>query len=243
MLLAHTPEAWTTLRTPTPEVPLRVLVSGCLAGLPCGVEGTDYGLGVALGDLLTLPTIVAVSFCPEDHGLGTPRTMPDIHGGDGRAVWSGSARVLDEHGRDLTAGMIAGARAMATFAAAEEVELAILTDMSAACGTQVISLGCRVVPQEERRYQVGVGVAAALLLEAGIPCVAQRDFRSLGRLRELLVPGFEADPDALDHHEKDWYRGAFGSQTADHDSAASWRAERAPEVKDRRRSGVDPRDR
>ena len=32
-------------------------------------------------------------------------------------------------------------------------------------------------------------------------------------------------------------------ETADHDSAASGRAERAPEVKDRRGSGVDPRDR
>jgi len=209
-LLAHRAGGIEALRVPSGEAPLRVLVSGCLAGLPCGVDGTDYGMGSTLASWLRLPTIAAVAFCPEDHGLGTPRTMPDIHGGDGRAVLAGAARVLDEHGADLTAGMVEGARAMLAFALEAGVEVAILTDMSAACGTQVISLGCRVVPQEQRRYQRGVGVAAALLLEAGIPCVSQRDDRTLRDLRQLVGPGFEGDADARDHHEKEWYRGYFG---------------------------------
>lgn len=190
------------LRPPTPDDPWRLLVSGCLTGLPCGVDGTDYGMGSVLRDLLALPTLRAFPFCPEDHGLGTPRTMPDLHGGDGFAVLRGRARVLDEHGADLTDGMIRGAEAMLAFAREHDVELALLTDMSGACGTQVISDGCRF--DDPRRYQLGAGVAAARLIEAGIPVVSQRDFATLGRLRAQLDPAFTADPEALDHHDHPW---------------------------------------
>jgi hypothetical protein len=88
------------------------------------------------------------------------------------------------------------------FARSEAVELAILTDMSAACGSQVISDGCRL--DEQRRYQKGVGIATALLLDAGIPVVSQRDFHTLALLRARMDPGFEPPPDARDHHEHPW---------------------------------------
>ncbi|MBX3207787.1 MAG: DUF523 domain-containing protein [Labilithrix sp.] len=202
MLLAYHPAVLDALREPTAADPLRVLVSGCLAGWPCGVDGGDYGLGAVLSDLLRLPTLSAVAFCPEQHALGTPRTMPDIHGGDGVDVIAGRATVLDEHGVDLTAKMIDGARAMLAFARERHLELAILTDMSAACGSQVISDGGRLV--ETRRYQKGVGVATALLLEAGIPVVSQRDFRTLDALRARLERGHERQPAARDHHEHPW---------------------------------------
>jgi uncharacterized protein YbbK (DUF523 family) len=207
MRLPHTPEAVLALRTPTASNPWRVLVSGCLAGLPCGVEGTDYGLGAAMRELLATKTLQAFTFCPEEVGMGTPRTMPDIHGGDGFDVLDGHARVLDEHGTDLTDKMLVGARGMLAFAIAKRVELAILTDMSAACGTQVISDGCRLVA--ERRYLQGVGVAAALLLRNGIAVVSQRDHRTLGMLRARLDPAAFPDPAALDHHETPWYTGYF----------------------------------
>jgi uncharacterized protein YbbK (DUF523 family) len=196
------------LRTPTPDEPWRVLVSGCLAGLQCGVDGTDYGLAGCIAGFLGLPTIRAVPFCPEDHGLGTPRTMPDIHGGDGNAVIKGQACVLDERGADLTDGMVAGARAMLAHAQLQDVELAVLTDMSAACGTQVISDGCRF--DDPRKFQRGVGVAAAMLLQAGIAVVAQRDDRTLGRLRAIAQPGFVVDATAQDHHQRPWYVETFG---------------------------------
>lgn len=202
MLLAYRPDAIDALRTPTPEEPWRVLVSGCLAAWPCGVEGTDYGLGAVLRDLLALPTVRALPFCPEQHALGTPRTMPDIHGGDGVDVVAGRARVLDEHGADLTEAMLAGARAMLAHARDGGAELAILTDASAACGSQVISDGCRLVPV--RRHQKGVGVATAMLLDAGVPVVSQRDHRTLARLRARLEPGWVAPAGLLDHHEHPW---------------------------------------
>ncbi len=201
-LLAYDPDAIGHLRAPSVEDPWRVLVSGCLAAWPCGVAGTDYGLGTALGGLLSLPTLRPLPFCPEDHALGTPRTMPDIHGGDGFDVIAGRARVLDEHGADLTKAMLMGARAMVEYAVSEGAELAILTDMSAACGSQVISLGCRLVLP--RHHQKGVGVATAAVLAAGIPVVSQRDFRTLARLRQRLDPDHRPAEDALDHHEQPW---------------------------------------
>ncbi len=91
---------------------------------------------------------------------------------------------------------------MRDFALARRAELAILTDMSAACGSQVISLGCRLVPV--RRFQKGVGVATAMLLEAGIPVVSQRDFQTLGRLRLRLDPTFVPRDELRDHHEHPW---------------------------------------
>lgn len=202
MLLAHHRSAIDELREPTAQNPWRVLVSGCLAGWRCGVEGGDYGFGALFAELFALPTLCALPFCPEQYGLGTPRTMPDIHGGDGFDVISGRAKVFDEHGRDLTEQMLAGARAMLAFAEQGRAELAILTDMSAACGSQVISDGCRMIA--ERRWQRGVGVATALLLEAGIPVVAQRDYETLGLLRSRLQPGHRVPADARDHHEHPW---------------------------------------
>ncbi len=201
-LLAHHRAAIDSLRAPTEADPWRVLVSGCIAAWGCGIDGTDYGMGASLGDLAKLPTLRLLPFCPEQLALGTPRTMPDIHGGDGHDVLGGRARVLDEHGVDLSAKMIEGGRAMVDFAKTERAELAILTDMSAACGTQVISDGCRLAPV--RRFQKGVGVATALLLEAGIPVVSQRDFRTLALLRARLEPGHRPPEDARDHHEHPW---------------------------------------
>lgn len=202
VLLAYHPEVLDALRVPTAADPWRVLVSGCLAGWPCGVDGTDYGLAVTIASLAALPTFRALPFCPEQTALGTPRTMPDIHGGDGFDVLAGRARVRDEHDADLTEKMIEGGRAMVAFAVHASAELAILTDSSAACGSQVISEGCRLAPV--RRHQKGVGVATALLLEAGIPVVSQRDFYSLARLRERLDPDFVAPDAPKDHHEHPW---------------------------------------
>lgn len=141
--------------------------------------------------------------------MGVPRTMPDIHGGDGFDVLDGEARVLDEHGEDLTEAMVAGAEAMVEFAKEHQVEWAYLTDMSAACGTQVIFDGCRY--DEPPSYQQGVGVAAALLIRNDIPVVSYRDFRTLEQLRLKAQPDSTPDPEAIDHHETQWCRDYFSA--------------------------------
>ncbi len=202
MRLPHHPEIVQSLRVPTPDAPWRVLISGCLYGWNVGVNGTDYGLGKVRPAWLAPPLVELVPFCPEDHGLGTPRTMPDLHGGDGYAVLDGTARVLDEHREDLTERMVAGANAMLALARERDVDFALLTDRSGACGSQVISVGCRF--EEPIDHRKGVGVATATLLRAGFHVVSQRDFRTLELLRTKVQPDRKPDPDALDHHRHPW---------------------------------------
>lgn len=209
MRLPHEPGAVDRLREPTVADPWRVLLSGCMAGLACGVDGTDYGFGGVMDEFFSSDRVVALPFCPEDVGLGTPRGWPDIHGGDGFDVLDGRATVLDPDGADLTEGMIVGAEAMVRFAELEAIDFAVLMDMSAACGSQVISDGSRFA--ETRAYRAGVGVAAAGLLRAGVPVVSQRDARTLGALRARLDPTHEPDPDVLDHHRSPWFLSYFDS--------------------------------
>ena len=204
MKLVHHPEILDALPVPTEADPWRILISGCMAGWGCGIDGTDYGMKAALTAFHTRPNCVLVPFCPEDVGLGTPRTMPDLHGGDGFGVLDGTARVLDEHGTDLTEGMLKGAEAMRDFALEQKVHFAILTDMSGACGSQVISDGCRY--DDPRKFQRGVGVATAMLLRAGVHVVSQRDFFTLGRIRSRLDPEYAPDPEALDHQDHPWVK-------------------------------------
>ena len=207
MKLVDHPEVVEGLRRPTTSDPWRVLLSACMMGQEVGVDGSDYGMGTAFPAWLTSARVRPVGFCPEAFAMGVPRTMPDIHGGDGFDVLDGKARVLDEHGQDLTEAMVAGAQAMVAFAKEQRVEWAILTDMSAACGTQVIFDGSRY--DDPRRYQQGVGVAAALLIRRGIPVVSYRDFHTLELLRLKVEPGTAPDPQVTDHHETKWYREYF----------------------------------
>lgn len=200
--MPYDPSRIDALRTPSSAAPWRVLVSGCLAAWPCGVDGDDYGLGEVLREFFALRTVTVVPFCPEQYALGTPRAMPDLHGGDGVDLLAGRCRAFDQFGNDLTEAMKLGARAMVSRALEERVELAILTDMSAACGSQVISDGCRLVA--ERRFQKGLGVATAALIEAGVDVVSQRDHRTLATLRKRAEPTFLVDRALRDHHEHPW---------------------------------------
>lgn len=204
MRLAHHPEAVAALRAPTEHDPWRVLISGCLAGFPVAIDGTSYGMSLDGAPWLITPRIRLVPTCPEHLGIGTPRGMPDLHGGDGFDVLDGRARVLDEHGIDLTDAMLRGAGWALSVALDAEVDWALLTDRSGACGSQVVSTGCRYVePVQHRR---GVGVFAAMLLRAGVPVVSQRDPLTLARLRARVEPGFEVPPGLVDHHDHPWVR-------------------------------------
>ena len=194
---------------PTITTPWPVLFSGCLAGLRCGVDGSDNGPHPLMERLRTLPTLRLVAFCPEDVALGTPRGLPDLTGGDGFDVLEGRARVLLDDGTDVTGPLVRAAERMVDVAQREAVRFAVLMDMSAACGSQVISDGPRLVAA--RKYRVGFGVAAAALFRAGIPVVAQRDHRTLDLLLQQLDPTGPRLEAPLDHHERDWYREAFPS--------------------------------
>jgi uncharacterized protein YbbK (DUF523 family) len=148
-----------------------------------------------------------VPFCPEDFAFGTPREIPDIDGGNGFDVLDGRARVISSSGQDWTTAMLDAAEAMRELAHREQVRLALLMDISAACGSQVIYLGNR----RGGVYQAGQGVCAALLIRDGIPVVSQRDHRTLDRIIGILDPSYEPDTSACDHHESEWYVTNFPS--------------------------------
>jgi uncharacterized protein YbbK (DUF523 family) len=203
-----TPEELQSLPEPTPEHPLRILLSGCLFGWGCGVDGTSYGEWPLRAKFAQAPNVKLIAFCPEDFSFGTPRALCNIHGGDGFDVLDGRAKVLTEAGEDWTEPMVKAAHRMLELAREHQIHLAVLMDMSAACGSQVISDGHRTVP--DRKYRQGTGVCAALLLRHGFKVMSQRDFRSLGLLLRKVDPTHAPDPQAIDHHETPWYREYFG---------------------------------
>ncbi len=196
---------------------MRVLFSACLAGVPCGVDGTPYGACPDALAIRALANVKAVEFCPEDFAFGTPRALPDLHGGNGFDVLDGRARVRTDGGEDWTEGFLEGAREMLRRAEEARIDLAILQNMSAACGTQVVSDGCRLV--EERRFQVGPGVATAALLRAGFVVVNALDRRTLELLRRALDPSHVVDTSKRNYDESDWYRARYGAPSFGRDDA------------------------
>lgn len=195
------------LRTPTKENPLRILMSACLTGITCGYDGTANGEYPSALKLLAYDTVHIVKFCPEDYSFGSPREMCDIHGGTGFDVLDGKAKVLTESGLDWTEGMVKASEKMLEIAQNEQVELAVLMDISAACGSQVIYNGNRFA--ENKVYQIGAGVSAAQLIRHGINVISQRDYASLEILYAKVDPLHTIDQNKKDHHEIDWYKSYF----------------------------------
>ncbi len=146
----------------------RILVSACLAGECVRHDGAAKAH----------PRVVAwvrrgraVPFCPElAGGLGVPRPRAEIRGGDGADVLDGCARVVDEHGRDVTDAFLAGARAAREACAQAGIRLAVLKERSPSCGVRCIAAG-----RFDGALRPGMGVAAALLVRAGVRVCADTD--------------------------------------------------------------------
>jgi uncharacterized protein YbbK (DUF523 family) len=134
-------------------------VSACLLGRRCRHDGRDR-LDASLaarvgGDAVLVPV------CPEEAGgLGTPRPAAELVGGDGDAVLDGRARVVDEHGRDVTDAFRRGAEEALRAAREAGATEAWLVERSPSCGCDVTHVEGAAVP--------GRGVAAALLARAGL---------------------------------------------------------------------------
>ncbi len=196
-----------TLRKPTEEKPLKILMSACLTGITCGYDGTANGEYPSALKLLGHNNVKIVTFCPEEFSFGTPREMCDIHGGNGLDVLEGRAKVLTESGKDWSLGMIKASEKMLDIAKRENIELAVMMDISAACGSQVIYDGNRF--SENKVYQIGAGVCGAQLMRNGFKVISQRDFASLELLYAKIDPKHKIDQNKIDHHETDWYKGYF----------------------------------
>lgn len=195
------------LRSPTQENPLRILMSSCLAGTLCGYDGSSNGEYPIALKFLKYNNVKIVKFCPEEFSFGVPREMCDIHGGNGMDVLAGKAKVLSESGKDWSQGMINASLKMLEIAQKENIDIAIMMDISSACGSQVIYDGNRF--GEDKIYQIGTGVCAAQLLSNGFNVVSQRDFASLDILLSKIDLLHVRNENLFDHHETEWYKTYF----------------------------------
>ncbi len=195
------------LRVPTPQNPLRILLSSCLLGVKCGVHGDHYGEYPGVLKLRNYPTAKLIHFCPEEFAFGTPREMCDIYGGNGHDVLEGRARVLTTSGQDWTEAMIAASEKMLEIARTYEIDLAIMMDVSAACGNHVIYEGNRYAAA--KKYQIGMGVCGAQLHRAGYKIISWREYACLEILYSKLDPTHPIDPEAQDFDRHEWYIGYF----------------------------------
>ncbi|MBK7388824.1 MAG: DUF523 domain-containing protein [Bacteroidetes bacterium] len=201
------------LRTPTVDNPLRILVSACMIGEKCAVDGTSYGEYPSVLKLLNYKTVKLTSFCPEHFSFGTPREMCDIYGGNGLDVLEGRAKVLTSTGIDWTAGMILASEKMLRIAEENKIELAVMMDISAACGNHVIYDGNRYAAN--KKYQIGMGVCGivyAQLHKAGFKIISWREFKSLDLLYSKIDPEHIPNPDAKDFDQHEWYLSYFNKK-------------------------------
>ncbi|MFI1969608.1 hypothetical protein BLA24_15275 [Streptomyces cinnamoneus] len=138
-----------------------ILVSACLRGVPCRYDGRHKAA----------PEIEAaaagrevVAFCPEvAGGLATPRRPAELVGGDGHDVLDGTAKVVEDTGREVTAEFVEGARRALDVAQRAGCTEALLMPRSPSCGRGTVydgSFAGKPVP--------GDGVTAALLERNGI---------------------------------------------------------------------------
>ncbi|MBI5588530.1 MAG: DUF523 domain-containing protein [Deltaproteobacteria bacterium] len=135
-----------------------VIVSACLVGLKTRYDGEDALSGPALS---ALKGTVPVPVCPEQlGGLSTPRPGCEITAGSGRDVLTGSSRVMDENGRDVTGNLLKGADEVLRIARLAGAKEAFLKENSPSCGVGSIKRGGTAID--------GSGVTAALLEKSGI---------------------------------------------------------------------------
>lgn len=144
-----------------------VLVSACLLGLPTRYDGTAKRNQDVL-DWLARENLVPVPICPEQlAGLATPREQTCFRRGDGHAVIAGSGEVVSISGRTMNDLFLRGARTTLLVARLTGCRRALLKERSPSCGVHQIHRGGDIV--------AGSGVAAALLIDAGITVHSEAD--------------------------------------------------------------------
>ena len=132
---------------------MKILVSHCLLGEPCRYDGASRLERRVLELHKAGHTLIPV--CPEVlGGLDTPRAPAEL---------KPDGRVVNEEGEDVTAAYQAGAEAVLRIAKEQGCTMAVLKARSPSCGCGEIYDGTFT-----HTLRGGWGVAARLLLEAGI---------------------------------------------------------------------------
>ena len=145
-----------------------LLISACLLGVACNHEGRGSPRAV-VDELAARYRLIPV--CPEVvGGLTTPRPAAEIVGGDGAAVLTGDAAVVNIEGHDVTGAYRRGAEAAVALARATGATRAVLKARSPSCGSSRIYDGTF-----SRHLVDGQGVTAAALRAAGVEVCSDED--------------------------------------------------------------------
>ncbi|GJD73069.1 DUF523 domain-containing protein [Methylobacterium goesingense] len=155
--------------------PAKVLVSACLMGRPVRYNGSAKALSHPLLERLAAEGRLVV-VCPElSAGFSVPRPAAEIADGcDGDAVLTGTAKVIEATGGDVTGLYIAGAHAALKLAVENGCRFALLIDGSPSCGSGFIYDGSFGATKH-----AGSGVTAALLRQHGIEVFADCQIEAL----------------------------------------------------------------
>ena len=147
----------------------KVLLSACLAGIPCVYDGTNKFHPVFARMHKRKEALI---FCPEVlGGLKIPHSPSEIVGGDGFDVLEGKTRVLSKEGKDVTAFFLKGAQRVLGLAKKYHMKRALLKSKSPSCGCGWIFDGTfskKLVP--------GYGLTAALLKKNGIEVISDVEY-------------------------------------------------------------------
>lgn len=144
----------------------KLLVSGCLLGIPCRYDGKAKR-NEAVCALKERWEIIPV--CPEAMGgLKAPRQPAE------QQIVDGCRRVVSKDGKDVTAAFEKGAQKVLKLALANQCRFAVLKENSPSCGC-----GCIYDGTFTGRKIPGMGVTAGLLIDHGITVAGEHSLEKL----------------------------------------------------------------
>lgn len=159
----------------------KILVSACLMGFKVRYNGCEKPFVAETLERWQQEQRL-VTHCPElAAGLTTPRLPAELNGGDGSVALSGSARILESDGSDVTQSYLLAAWLALNTAQENGCRFALMTDGSPTCGSTKIYDG-----NFQGTTLAGQGVAAALLQQHGIEVYAEHQLTALiARIEEV----------------------------------------------------------
>lgn len=147
-------------------------ISACLGGTYCRYDGGTQQIP-ALIELVQKGQAQMV--CPEVlGGLPIPRDPAEIVDGNGFDVWNGTARVVTDHGEDVTEAFKTGAKIAYEKLQASGITQLVLKERSPSCGSRVIYDGTFSGAKKD-----GVGVATAYFLAQGMDVYSEENWQEL----------------------------------------------------------------
>lgn len=145
-----------------------IIISACLCGVDCKYSGKN---NFNEGAYELFKSGEAILVCPEQlGGLPTPRHPAEIIDGTAEDVLRGKAKVMNNHGEDVTAQFIKGAEETLKIARSAGCTKAVLKAKSPSCGHGRIYNG-----SFDGTLVKGSGVTARLLLDNGIEVLTEED--------------------------------------------------------------------